>query len=133
MRAETIAKALGGRKVVSSWMAGCATHDDRNPSLSIRDGSDGKVLVWCHAGCDQARVIDALRARGLWEDNGRRNGRIIHPEPRRAANDQPDRDNAKRMELAFDSGGAICGPWRSRKPQECRVFARRRRSGAAKV
>jgi hypothetical protein len=27
-------------------------HDDRTPSLSIRDADDGKVLVRCHAGCD---------------------------------------------------------------------------------
>lgn len=64
--AETIAKALGGRKVGSSWIARCPTHADRDPSLSIRDGSDGKVLVRCHAGCDQADVIGVLRSRGLW-------------------------------------------------------------------
>jgi hypothetical protein len=47
-------------------MACCPAHDDRNPSLSIRE-ADGKVLVRCHAGCPQQAVIDALKARGLWE------------------------------------------------------------------
>ena len=71
MTAETIAKALGGRKAGGGWMARCPAHDDRTPSLSIRDADDGKVLVRCHAGCDQASVIAALRARGLWAENGR--------------------------------------------------------------
>lgn len=66
MTAETIARALGGRKVGQGWTARCPAHDDREPSLSIRD-ADGKVLVRCHAGCDQRDVIVALTTRGLWE------------------------------------------------------------------
>ena len=69
MTAETIAKALGGRKAGGGWTARCPAHDDRTPSLSIRDADDGKVLVRCHAGCDQERVIAALRSRGLWAEN----------------------------------------------------------------
>lgn len=68
MKAEAIAKALGGRRVGTGWMACCPAHDDRMPSLSVREGEGGKVLVHCHAGCDQAAVIDGLRARGLWSD-----------------------------------------------------------------
>jgi DNA primase len=52
MTAETIAKALGGRKVGSGWTARCLAHDDRTPSLSIQDADDNKVLVRCHAGCE---------------------------------------------------------------------------------
>jgi len=33
--AETIAKALGGGKTGSCWMARCPARDDRVPSLSI--------------------------------------------------------------------------------------------------
>jgi hypothetical protein len=70
--AETIAKALCGRKAGSGWAARCPAHDDREPSLSIRDGDNGKVLIRCHAGCDQGRVIAALRSRGLWDERGQR-------------------------------------------------------------
>ncbi len=35
MRAETIATALGGRKVGGGWTARCPAHKDRTP---IRDG-----------------------------------------------------------------------------------------------
>jgi putative DNA primase/helicase len=69
MTAELVARALGGRRVGVAWMARCPAHDDRKPSLSIRDSDDGKVLVRCHAGCDQAQVIEELRLRGLWYGN----------------------------------------------------------------
>jgi len=68
MNAESIGKALGGHKVGSNWMAHCPAHDDREPSLSIRN-ADGKVLVRCHAGCEQVRVIATLRHLGLWKPN----------------------------------------------------------------
>ncbi len=66
MTAEAIAKALGGRKAGRDWMARCPAHDDRKPSLSIATGDEGRVLVCCHAGCPQAAVVAALKARGLW-------------------------------------------------------------------
>ena len=71
MTAAMIAKALGGRKAGATWTARCPAHDDREPSLSIADGDEGKVLVRCHAGCEQHRVIAVLRARGIWPGNGR--------------------------------------------------------------
>ncbi len=101
MKAETIAKALGGRKAGGGWMARCPAHDDREPSLSIRDADNGKVLVRCHAGCDQEGVIADLRSRGLWDENGHRQRRFARPAPRAAANDRPDRDDAKRTEAAL--------------------------------
>lgn len=69
MSAEIIAKALFGRKAGSGWMARCPAHDDKTPSLSLRDSSNGKVLVHCHAGCVQHTVISVLKSNGLWPDN----------------------------------------------------------------
>jgi hypothetical protein len=45
MRAETIAKAFGARKVGGGWMARCPAHEDRNPSLSVHAADDEKVLA----------------------------------------------------------------------------------------
>jgi putative DNA primase/helicase len=101
MTAESIAKALGGRKAGAAWMARCPAHNDRDPSLSIQDANDCKVLVRCHAGCGQAQVIAKLRSRGLWEDNSHRQRDFIRQQPRLSANDQPDRDDAKRTEAAL--------------------------------
>jgi len=43
-----------------SWSSRCPAHDDRNPSLSINVGGDGRTLVCCHAGCDVENVLEAL-------------------------------------------------------------------------
>jgi putative DNA primase/helicase len=69
--AETVARALGGRKAGRGWIARCPAHDDRAPSLSISDGDGNRVLVRCHSGCGQTAVIAALRGRGLWTAHGR--------------------------------------------------------------
>jgi hypothetical protein len=98
MNAETIALALGGRKAGTAWVARCPTHDDRSPSLSIKDAEDGKVLVRCHAGCEQHQVIAALRARGIWRDAGRHNGKTIGSRSRASNQQQGD---ARRTEAAL--------------------------------
>ncbi len=45
-------------------MCRCPAHEDRNPSLSVKQ-RNGRVLVHCHAGCPQDAVLDALAAQGL--------------------------------------------------------------------
>ena len=42
------------------WIAKCPAHDDKSPSLSIREMDDGRVLLHCFAGCDVAAVLSAL-------------------------------------------------------------------------
>lgn len=86
MTAEKIARALGGRKVRQGWTVRCPAHNDRRPSLSVRDGADGKVLVHCHAGCDQSEVITALCDRGLWVPIGLRK---TPRRPRRSISNYP--------------------------------------------
>lgn len=95
MSAESLARALGGRRSGRTWFACCPAHEDREPSLAIRDSDDGRVLVHCHAGCDQRDVIDALRRRGLWDR--------LDPVPasRPATVKTPDADTAGRIELAM--------------------------------
>jgi AAA domain len=53
----------------------CPAHDDRAPSLNVTPApGGGGPLVRCHAGCLQEAVLAALRARGLWADEGRPQG-----------------------------------------------------------
>src|SRR4051794_31532226 len=40
----------------------CPAHDDSTPSLSVNAGTDGRILLHCHAGC---RVQDVLAALGI--------------------------------------------------------------------
>jgi putative DNA primase/helicase len=98
--AETIAKVLGGRKTVGGWVARCPAHDDRTPSLSVRESSEGKILVHCFAGCPQSGVIEALRARGLWRGLADRAGNSPpgrRPEHRATDHEQ---EQAKHTEFA---------------------------------
>jgi len=68
--AKEIAAGLEkGRRVGDGYLACCPAHDDRNPSLSIKDGDSGKPVVYCFAGCSQESVIAALEGRGLWYTN----------------------------------------------------------------
>ncbi len=75
MQAEQIAKALGNAKRTGQgWLASCPlpTHGqgngDKNPSLSISDGEDGKPLFKCHGGCEQHDVFEAIKNFGLLPD-----------------------------------------------------------------
>lgn len=43
-----------------AWMACCPAHNDKNPSLSIKETPDGDVLMHCFAGCGVDDVLDAL-------------------------------------------------------------------------
>jgi hypothetical protein len=63
--AEMITRALGGHWHGRYGTAKCPAHDDRNPSLSLSDGSEGRLLARCHAGCSFAAILDALRGLGL--------------------------------------------------------------------
>ncbi len=42
------------------WIACCPAHDDKGPSLAIRETDDGRVLVHCFAGCSVHEVIGAV-------------------------------------------------------------------------
>lgn len=42
------------------WIARCPAHDDRSPSLSIRELDDGRILVHCHSGCSPSDVTAAV-------------------------------------------------------------------------
>nr|WP_246723216.1 toprim domain-containing protein [Rhizobium aethiopicum] len=99
MSARDITTALGGFWHGSYGMAKCVAHDDRSPSLSIRDGSDDKVLVKCHAGCDQADVIDALRHRGLWPRRHDNLGSSPTRSPSRRSKPRDDRNEIYRIAL----------------------------------
>ncbi|MFZ2874576.1 MAG: DUF3987 domain-containing protein [Phycisphaerales bacterium] len=72
------------RKAGAGWCCKCPAHDDRNPSLSIHAGDDGRALVNCHAGCTVDAVCRAigLRPADLFiPDPNRRTGRPPRTRP----------------------------------------------------
>jgi putative DNA primase/helicase len=38
----------------------CPAHDDRSASLSITEGTDGRILLRCHAGCGFSEIVGAM-------------------------------------------------------------------------
>ena len=57
-----------------SFVGHCPIHDDRNKSLSINKTIDGKILVKCHAGCEQNDLIDFFKRNNVWrrQENNQR-------------------------------------------------------------
>jgi 5S rRNA maturation endonuclease (ribonuclease M5) len=74
LTAAGIAHQLRGKKNSSGWSCLCPVHEGdgrpHNPSLSITERG-GKILVKCHAGCDQGAVVEELKSRGLWPEQER--------------------------------------------------------------
>lgn len=68
--ADVFGRLDGVRKRRAGWVARCPAHPDRTPSLSINEGDDGRVLLYCFAGCDFQAIVAALglAARDLMGD-----------------------------------------------------------------
>ena len=43
-----------------SWTACCPAHEDRSPSLAIRETPDGRILLHCFGGCSTESVLGAI-------------------------------------------------------------------------
>lgn len=42
------------------WLARCPSHEDRSPSLAIKQTADSKILLHCFAGCAVADITATL-------------------------------------------------------------------------
>ena len=54
-RLEKVRRTGDGR-----WIACCPAHDDKSPSLAVREIDDGRVLVHCFAGCSVEEVLTSV-------------------------------------------------------------------------
>ena len=59
MTATELATRLHAKPAGEGWLAKCPGHEDQRASLSVGQGSDGRTLLKCHAGCS----LDAIMAR----------------------------------------------------------------------
>jgi putative DNA primase/helicase len=85
---DALARLEGVRPCASGYTAKCPAHRDRNASLSLREGKNGKPLFKCFAGCDYRAILDALG------DQPR--GRILSP-----LSTPPTLDEAHRTEYSL--------------------------------
>jgi hypothetical protein len=66
----------GVQTTATGYQARCPAHDDRDPSLSLAEGDDGRVLLYCHAGCSVEAITSAIgvRMRDLFQRSDRKGG-----------------------------------------------------------
>lgn len=63
MTAENLLSKLDRVKRTGAgrWIARCPAHDDKGPSLSIRETDDGRILLHCFGqGCSAAEIVAAV-------------------------------------------------------------------------
>lgn len=84
------------------YLVRCPAHDDQRPSLLLTLKDDGRLLIYCRAGCDRDQVLHALglQPRDLfgWEP-GDRAGITVHTGGGDAAGPPPGAVAALRMWL----------------------------------
>ena len=83
------------RTAPDKWIALCPAHDDKRPSLSIKQADDGRVLLKCWTGCGAAGIVNAL---GLSLAD-------LFPGDRRSLKDH----SASPMRRPFDCRDALAG------------------------
>jgi hypothetical protein len=103
------------------WIARCPAHEDRGPSLSIRELPDGAILVHDFAGCETQAVLAAvgLAWRDLYPDRP-------HHEHHRKGKRRPRQDKSVLLALQHEAlvvtiaaadearGAALCDADRER-------------------
>ena len=62
MSIDNLVSRLDGVKETGhgKYIACCPAHEDRSPSLAIKEGDDGRVLLHCFAGCETEDVLTAI-------------------------------------------------------------------------
>lgn len=88
------------RRSGAGYTARCPAHADRSPSLAVREGRDGRVLVRCWAGCETAAVLAAagLAWRDICGDSRARDRAEM-----RAGRQRQTRDRHRHARLATDA------------------------------
>ena len=104
--AGDLASKLRGRKDGAQWRARCPAHNDSDPSLGIRDGVDGVVLVHCRAGCTQDAVLDTLRPVVSVREDPRTRALELHL----IGGPVPNAGAAARLCAALAAAGRACQP-----------------------
>jgi hypothetical protein len=63
MSADLLLSKLDGVRRIGEgrWLARCPAHQDKRPSLSVKETPDGVVLIKCwSSGCSAAQVVGAV-------------------------------------------------------------------------
>jgi len=95
------------------WTTRCPAHHDRENSLSVGTGDDGRILLKCFAGCDTAQIIAALgltmadlfparrEGRGRGQTPASNTATLQHPETIAVGVTLAEYAEAKRLPIEF--------------------------------
>jgi hypothetical protein len=107
MTAAEFVSLVNARRVgKGKWVARCAAHPDRNPSLSIREGRKGVMVQCMSQGCSLEAICDALgiTVESLFYDSGRKltvaEQRIMRENEARRAQDALQQARIRRVALS---------------------------------
>lgn len=71
MNAHEVTRQMAGTWYGTYGVAMCPAHKNtRTPALSLADADDGRLLAYCHAGCDFTAVVKAFEGAGIAGDQG---------------------------------------------------------------
>jgi hypothetical protein len=77
---DILTRLKGVRTRKDGHSALCPAHPDKDPSLSVSEGDEGRILLKCHAGCSTEAIVGALGltlADLFVEKQSNGNGRVI--------------------------------------------------------
>lgn len=58
---EEVLDIFTGPNQAGWYSAFCPVHEDERPSLGVREGDNGELVVFCHAGCTTREIIKTVR------------------------------------------------------------------------
>lgn len=92
MNAADLVNTLGGQwdKGRRQGFVCCPCHADKTPSLKIKDGPDGNVILHCFAGCHWRDIKDELRQQGLLPPLDGKRDQTTNPRPQQSHTTQAD-------------------------------------------
>ena len=99
-------EAAGGKvkRSGAQWAATCPAHEDKTPSLTLGEGTDGRALIRCHAECQPDDIVAALglALRDLFPESTR--GDVEVPPTPPATYDYRDATGALVFEVVRQAG-----------------------------
>lgn len=114
---DLVLERLGNHEQRNGYfMVPCPAHEDPEPSLSIKEGDDGRALLHCFAGCSPPEIVAAmdLEMSDLFPPsaNGRRGGRRKNSRGKPTATwgirDADGELQAKHVRFEREGGGKDC-------------------------
>lgn len=124
-RLEAVRETGPGR-----WLARCPSHEDGRPSLSIREGDDGRVLAHCFAGCPVEEIVSAvgLELSDLFPPREKLTSNYrVDPKPPRLTNRQLEDGLHQSVSIVLRYGRLVtdCGALTDHEAGEAEAAARR--------